>query len=86
MSIMRSTLTIDDDVALALDRVRERDALTFKDVVNQALRRGLRAMDAEREAAPQPRYHVRPWASGGMRVSIDHVAEALDWAEGHGRK
>jgi hypothetical protein len=42
-------------------------------------------MDAEREEAPRPRYRVRSWSSGGLRVSIDNVAEALDWAEGHGR-
>ena len=42
---MRTTLTIDDDVAIALQRVRERDALTLKDAVNEALRRGLRVMD-----------------------------------------
>jgi hypothetical protein len=43
-------------------------------------------MDAEREEAPRPRYHVRTWRSGGVRVSLDNVAEALDWAEGHGRR
>jgi hypothetical protein len=86
LNIMRTTLTIDDDVAIALDRVRERDALSLKAVVNQALRRGLRVMDAEREHAPQQRYHVRAWRSGGIRVSVDNVAEALDWAEGHGRR
>jgi hypothetical protein len=83
---MRTTLTIDEDVALALDRVGEREALTFRAVVNQALRRGLRAMDADREGGPRPSYRVRPWRSGGMRVSVDNVAEALDWAEGHGRR
>jgi hypothetical protein len=82
---MRTTLTLEEDVALALERVQERDALTFKSVVNEALRRGLRVMDAEREEAPRPRYRVRSWSSGGLRVSIDNVAEALDWAEGHGR-
>lgn len=47
---MGTTLTIDDDVAIALERVRERNALTLEGVVNEALRRGLRAMDAEAEA------------------------------------
>jgi hypothetical protein len=83
---MRTTLTLDTDVALALDRVRERDALSFKAVVNEALRRGLRVMDAERRKVPRQRYRVRPWGSGGMRVSVDNVVEALDWAEGHGRR
>ena len=83
---MRTTLTIDDDLAVALERVREREGMAFKEVVNQALRRGLRVMDAEREAAPRKAYRVRPWKSGGMRVSVDNVAEALDWAEGHARR
>lgn len=83
---MRTTLTIDDDIALALDRVREQESLSFKAVVNKALRRGLRAIDAERGDAGRQRYQVRTWASGGMRVSVDNVAEALDWAEGHHRR
>lgn len=83
---MRTTLTIDDDVAIALERVRGRDGVALKEVVNQALRRGLRVMDAEREDAPRARYRVRAWRSGGMRVSVDNVAEALDWAEGHARR
>ena len=43
---MRTTLTLDDDVAAALERVRrDRDA-SLKDVVNDALRRGLNDMTA----------------------------------------
>ena len=83
---MRTTLTIEEDVALALDRVRERDSLSLKAVVNEALRRGLRVMDAEHESAPRTRYRVRAWSSGGMKVSVDNVAEALGWAEGEGWK
>ena len=83
---MRTTLTLEDDVAFALERAREREGLSFKAVVNLALRRGLRVMDAEREEMPQEAYRVRAWRSGGMRVSVDNVAEALDWAEDHGRR
>jgi Arc/MetJ family transcription regulator len=50
---MRTTLTIDEDVAIALERIQARDALTLKAAVNEALRRGLRSMDAEREV-PRP--------------------------------
>jgi hypothetical protein len=78
---MRTTLTIDDDVAIALERVRERGALTLKDAVNEALRRGLRAMDAE-ATPPRERYVLPTWNSGGMRIRVDDVAEALAWAEG----
>lgn len=83
---MRTTLTIDDDVAIALERIQARERTSLKATVNEALRRGLRAMDAEREAPARTPYVIRPWRSGGMRVSVDNVAEALDWAEGSGRK
>ena len=83
---MRTTLTIDNDVAIALERVRQRDSLSLKAAVNEALRRGLRVMDAQDDAPPKERYQVQPWDSGGMRANIDSVAEALDWAEGDARK
>lgn len=83
---MRTTLTIDDDVAIVLERIQARESLTLKAAVNEALRRGLRSMDAERELPRPTPYRIRPWNSGGMRIGIDSVAEALDWAEGDGRK
>jgi hypothetical protein len=83
---MRTTLTIDPDVAIAMDRIRRRDSLSLKAAVNEALRRGLRAMEGEQGIPPGERYHITPWDSGGMRVNIDNVVEALDWAEGDARK
>ena len=38
---MKTTLTFDDDVAAALERVRRTRNASLKDVVNDALRRGL---------------------------------------------
>ena len=38
---MRTTLTLNDDVAAALERVRRASDASLKDVVNDALRRGL---------------------------------------------
>ncbi len=83
---MRTTLTIDKDVAIALERVRDRESLTLKAAVNEALRRGIRNMDAEREGPATEPYRIKPWNSGGMRVPVNSVAEALNWAEGETRK
>jgi hypothetical protein len=83
---MRTTLTIDDDVAVALERIREGRSLSLRDAVNEALRRGLRAMDAETQPRHREPYLLPTWNSGGMRISVDHVSEALDWAEGDGHK
>lgn len=40
---MRTTLTIDDDIAQELRELMHRRRATFKDTVNHVLRRGLRA-------------------------------------------
>jgi hypothetical protein len=83
---MRTTLTIDDDIAVALERVREKDDMSLKAIVNEALRRGLRVMEAESAKPAGERYRIRPWNSGGMRISMENVPEALAWAEGEGWK
>ena len=41
---MRTTLTLDDDVAALLERVRAERRAGLKDVVNDALRLGLRGL------------------------------------------
>jgi hypothetical protein len=38
---MRTTLTLDDDVAAVLERLRKSRDANLKDLVNEALRRGL---------------------------------------------
>lgn len=61
MSTMRTTLTLDDDLAQSLkERARLLD-LPFKQVVNDTLRRGLSPSSSD--AAPTP-YRVVPNASG----------------------
>jgi len=51
MMLMRTTLTLDDDVMkIARRRAREQDR-PLKDVINEALRRGLAMGDAVRPAA-----------------------------------
>lgn len=64
---MRTTLTLDEDVAHSL---REQAALynvSFKEVVNDALRRGL---SPSQPKARRP-FKVRPIAAGGFRPGVD---------------
>jgi hypothetical protein len=80
---MRTTLTIDEDVAALIDRLRrDRDA-TLKDLVNEALRLGLRDMtEPPRKREP---FRTRAADLGELKIgSIDNVAEALAIAEGEG--
>lgn len=78
---MRTTLTLDDDVAKLLSRLRDRRKASFKEVVNAALREGLRHLNA-----PRPRvkpYRTRAVSLGRCLVgSIDNVTEVLAAAEG----
>ena len=78
---MRTTLTLESDVAAALERFRDREGHTLKDAVNRALRRGLRDLEAESE--PRSTYRTVAVDLGRCLVgSVDDVAEVLAIAEG----
>ena len=78
---MRTTLTLDDDVATKLKAESRRTDRPFRDVVNETLRRGLanRRMTAARRA-----FQVRARDLGELRpgVSLDNVAELIEQVEG----
>ncbi|NJD18525.1 MAG: hypothetical protein FIA95_04490 [Gemmatimonadetes bacterium] len=79
---MRTTLTLDPDVAAALERWREARDLSLKVAVNEAIRHGLKALEGPR-AAERPPYRIRPWSAGRVLTgSVDDVAEVLAAAEG----
>ncbi len=67
-----------------LERLRRERDLNLKDAVNDAVRRGLRDM----EATPKKRkpFRTRTFDGGKPLFSIDNVAEALAYAEGEGFK
>jgi hypothetical protein len=81
---MRTTLTLDDDVAVQLERLRRVRDTNLKDLVNEALRRGLREMTSK----PKKRksFQTRTFDMGPPLINIDNVAEALAYAEGEGYK
>lgn len=64
---MRTTLTLDPDVAQLLAKEAARRGVTFKQVVNDAIRRGLSPRASTRAA---PRYRVRPHKTA-LRPGID---------------
>lgn len=77
---MRTTLTIDDDVAVQLEKLRRSRDASLKDLVNEALRRGLRDMSAP--ARPRKPFRTRTYNIGRQLIDIDNVAEAIAHAEG----
>lgn len=65
---MRTTITLDDDVAARLKELAHRRRASFKETLNDVVRRGLSAQEGARE--PSERYVVEPHA-GGFRPGID---------------
>lgn len=77
---MRTTLTLDPDVAVRLRKLQEGRDVSWKEAVNTALRRGLDALD--RPSPDRPPYRMRPVDLGEARVPLDSIADALALAEG----
>ena len=79
---MRTTLTLDDDVAAALDRLRKTRRGSFRDLVNEALREGLRSLTAPPRR--RMRFRTRVVDLGRCRLgNVDNVAEVLAVAESY---
>jgi hypothetical protein len=77
---MRTTLTLEDDVAGQLMRLQRQQRRPMKDIINEALRRGLRELAAPAKA--RPRFTTQPLEVGECLVgSIDNVADVLAAAE-----
>jgi len=66
---MRTTVTLEPDVATRLKRHAHETGSSFKAAINAVLRRGLTAQ--EPPASPRPPFAVRPHR-GGFQPGIDH--------------
>lgn len=79
---MRTTLTIDDDNAAILDRLRKERDESFKELVNEALRKGLVEMS---RPSKKPREPFRtPTADLGkcLLPNVDNIGEVLEMLDG----
>lgn len=68
---MRTTLTLDDDVAAMLDRERQRTGESLRQVTNRLLRRGL-----QRGASSRPHVEL-PTLAGRPQMDIADVSAVL---------
>ncbi|MBA2523824.1 MAG: ribbon-helix-helix protein, CopG family [Solirubrobacterales bacterium] len=69
---MRTTITLDDEVAAAVWRLRKERGSGVSAAINDLARRGLAA-----EAHATPRFEQETSAIG-LRIDVDNVAEALE--------
>jgi UDP:flavonoid glycosyltransferase YjiC (YdhE family) len=82
---MRTTITLEDDVATALKRLGKGRGLKFKALVNLALREGIKSMTAP--AKKRRAFQTTSVDLGSSRSSnVDNVAEVLAVAEGESFK
>jgi hypothetical protein len=77
---MRTTLTLEDDLAAKLKEFARRRRLSFKDAVNSILRRGLTTQDAGRRVPK--RFRVRTFRSplrpGVDPLKLNQLADELE--------
>ena len=74
---MRTTLTIDDDVAAKLNKLAK--GRRIKDVTNRALRIGLQVMES---GEPDPPYETRPVEGKPKIRNLDNIAEVIAETDG----
>lgn len=78
---MRTTLTLDEDVAEKLRAEARRSGRSFREVVNEAIRRGLLTHGPRRLSE---RFKVAARDLGNLRpgLDLDNVGELLERVEG----
>lgn len=79
---MRTTLTIDDDIAARLAEAQRKTGLTFKEIVNQTLRRGLERQPSSLRNIPRFVIKARPMGqiTGLNYANIGELLEQLEGA------
>ena len=76
---MRTTLSLDDDVASQLEAWRAKRNLSLKQAVNSALRRGLNEISRPKARKP---FRTKPIDMGACRLpNLDNIWEVLDEVE-----
>lgn len=78
---MRTTLTLEDDVAALLERVQKSKKIGLKEAINEALRNGFQQMLVP--AQPAKPFKTKSVDLGRCLIgNIDDTAEALALGEG----
>ncbi len=77
----RTTLILDEDIAVKLARASRTSGKVFKEVVNVTLRRGLLEASAAR---PSSTFVVQPQSLGRLkpRMTLDKITTVLEEADG----
>jgi hypothetical protein len=78
---MRTTLTLENDVAASLERLRSESGDSLKAIVNRVMRAGLRHLETKPEVKKS--FQTRAVSLGACRIGdVVDISEALALAEG----
>jgi hypothetical protein len=72
---MRTTVTLDDDVAAAVEQLRRERGVGVSEAVNGLARAGLTVKKSKRPFRQRT-------TSMGLKIDVTNVAEALEWLDG----
>lgn len=78
MSIVRTTLTIDPDVAERLRQEISSGRLTLKQVVNDRLRAGFELNPSKKREKFRVHPHASPYVPGVDRLKLNQMVDELD--------
>ena len=76
---MRTTVSLDDDVAAAVEEIRRSKHVGLSEAVNELARAGM-------AASPERRVFRQRSADLGIRIDVSNVGEALDTLDGPGAR
>jgi len=77
---MRTTLTLDEDVARKIKAIVRQSGRPFKQVINESLRIGL---SARKEVRSLPKFQVQAKDLGELPgINYDNIGELLEQVEG----
>jgi Ribbon-helix-helix protein, copG family len=76
---MRTTISLDDDIQAAVERMRRVEGIGLSEAVNRLARGGLAA---KTRARPNSEPFVQKTARLGLRIDVTSVADALEQLDG----
>lgn len=86
MWCMRTTVTLDDDVARALERMRAEERITLRQAINAALREGLAARARRGQEKAAPIRTTQPRDLGPHLTNFDNASDLIALVEGDAYK
>jgi metal-responsive CopG/Arc/MetJ family transcriptional regulator len=75
LRVVRTTVTLDEDVSAELDRIRRERGIGVSEAVNDLIRAGLRVREGKSKFRQRSR-------AMGLRMDVTNVADTLELLEG----